>query len=593
MLVYLGPQKSVELSPNEVEFVCPADSLILSIDSAVYTQNVVWGYCCQNELDFNRVDTTYSKYSRTFLGGTFGGYVYVEAETDSGCFSQDTVFVADMNPPPVNIKTIDTVINVSASKHRNIWKSVYSSVQWNSVEELLAFSDRLPYSNGSFGINRIHQTFDYVDTVAQTDYQNQRVKLDYDGTFNDLKKFNWFHPKFLYCAPEWKLNTTSTNYNTGSFGIEGKDILQRYSAALYSYNGTLQIAAAVNAGYEEIGFESFEEYANNNFNQLNNATGNLDIVPQIVGGFRYPYELEYEIEAAFGKYALVDGIEGNPCCDIPLDVKFSGRTVEKDLKKWREIEVKMKAQVFVDNTICKTDGKPDLKLVTFKVTDNSKPFQPFWDSGRLCDRFWTGTLLVEKSIAIDTQLFPKITLADSVAHTGRRSVRIDSGYTSIPQYDLHLKPDKNYVVSAWVHNEDIATNPPEKLETINRSNGIALYLKSGNRSVAFYPKGEVIEGWQRIEGIINITEKDKIPYIEFLNAEPFYLDDVRIYPENASMKTFVYNTENYRLNAELDENNYATLFQYNDKGWLFSVKKETVEGIKTIQATQSYIKTAP
>jgi hypothetical protein len=47
------------------------------------------------------------------------------------------------------------------------------------------------------------------------------------------------------------------------------------------------------------------------------------------------------------------------------------------------------------------------------------------------------------------------------------------------------------------------------------------------------------------------------------------------------------------LKATLDQNNYATFFQYDDEGNLFSIKKETVEGVKTIQATQNYIKAKP
>jgi hypothetical protein len=39
--------------------------------------------------------------------------------------------------------------------------------------------------------------------------------------------------------------------------------------------------------------------------------------------------------------------------------------------------------------------------------------------------------------------------------------------------------------------------------------------------------------------------------------------------------------------AELDENNYATFYEYDDDGTLVRVKKETVNGIKTIKETRS------
>jgi hypothetical protein len=64
-------------------------------------------------------------------------------------------------------------------------------------------------------------------------------------------------------------------------------------------------------------------------------------------------------------------------------------------------------------------------------------------------------------------------------------------------------------------------------------------------------------------------------------------DDVRIHPFNANMKSFVYNPVNLRLMAELDENNYATFYEYDDEGTLTRVKKETEQGVKTIKETRS------
>ena len=53
------------------------------------------------------------------------------------------------------------------------------------------------------------------------------------------------------------------------------------------------------------------------------------------------------------------------------------------------------------------------------------------------------------------------------------------------------------------------------------------------------------------------------------------------------MKSFVYDALSLRMMAELDENNYATFFEYDDDGTLTRVKKETERGIKTIKETRS------
>ncbi|MBI3883691.1 MAG: hypothetical protein HY305_05640, partial [Sphingobacteriales bacterium] len=39
--------------------------------------------------------------------------------------------------------------------------------------------------------------------------------------------------------------------------------------------------------------------------------------------------------------------------------------------------------------------------------------------------------------------------------------------------------------------------------------------------------------------------------------------------------------------SELDENNYASFYEYDDDGTLVRVKKETARGVMTIQETRS------
>ena len=71
------------------------------------------------------------------------------------------------------------------------------------------------------------------------------------------------------------------------------------------------------------------------------------------------------------------------------------------------------------------------------------------------------------------------------------------------------------------------------------------------------------------------------------NATSIYLDDIRIHPYNANMKSYVYDPINLRLVAELDANNYASYYEYDEEGTLVRTKAETKEGIKTIKETRS------
>jgi hypothetical protein len=141
------------------------------------------------------------------------------------------------------------------------------------------------------------------------------------------------------------------------------------------------------------------------------------------------------------------------------------------------------------------------------------------------------------------------------------------------------------VVSAWVKQE-VACNSGnyDKAELVLTFNNT-----SGQTSFTLKPSGNVIEGWQRIEDTLTIPKgaTSLTTYMKSTSADPVYFDDIRIVPFNGNMKSFVYNPINLRLMAELDENNYATFYEYDDEGTLIRLKKETERGIKTIKETRS------
>ncbi len=109
-------------------------------------------------------------------------------------------------------------------------------------------------------------------------------------------------------------------------------------------------------------------------------------------------------------------------------------------------------------------------------------------------------------------------------------------------------------------------------------------------AVLFKAKGAVIDGWQRISGAFFIPDDATYMKITLRNTEEslnVYFDDVRMHPHDSNMKTFVYDPVTQRLQAELDENNYATFYEYDTEGGLVRVKKETERGVYTIQETRS------
>ncbi|MGN6419486.1 MAG: PA14 domain-containing protein [Pseudobacter sp.] len=145
---------------------------------------------------------------------------------------------------------------------------------------------------------------------------------------------------------------------------------------------------------------------------------------------------------------------------------------------------------------------------------------------------------------------------------------------------------KQMVLSVWVKESQDC-----KCTNYQNSRVVVLAKNAANVVTSFYftPSGSIIEGWQRIDSVFTIPA-DAVSVTISMQATGSYttwFDDLRIHPVNANMKSFVYHPVNLRLMAELDENNHASFYEYDDEGTLIRVKKETVRGIKTIKETRS------
>jgi len=158
-------------------------------------------------------------------------------------------------------------------------------------------------------------------------------------------------------------------------------------------------------------------------------------------------------------------------------------------------------------------------------------------------------------------------------------------FAQIPPNDSFSPTPGKYILSAWV--KDVVT---EQTHQYDGAVQVVCDYPSPNPNVVFdlTPTGPIIDGWQRVIGEFEVQidiEKLNIKLIS--SATGSYFDDVRVMPFNGNMKSFVYDSLNQRLMAELDENNYATFYEYDYEGGLVRVKKETERGVFTIQETRS------
>jgi hypothetical protein len=144
---------------------------------------------------------------------------------------------------------------------------------------------------------------------------------------------------------------------------------------------------------------------------------------------------------------------------------------------------------------------------------------------------------------------------------------------------------KRIIVGGWVKEDNSCL-----CKAYTRNHIQIQFVAGGNLSmVTLNPSGNLVEGWQRYEAVVDIPANatQMTIFLKASDSATTWFDDIRIHPYNAQMKSYVYNSVNLRLMAELDENNYATFYEYDDDGTLVRVKKETERGVQTIKESRS------
>ncbi|HET9056045.1 MAG TPA: hypothetical protein VFN30_04270 [Chitinophagaceae bacterium] len=136
---------------------------------------------------------------------------------------------------------------------------------------------------------------------------------------------------------------------------------------------------------------------------------------------------------------------------------------------------------------------------------------------------------------------------------------------------------KKYLLSFWVK---------DNAENINKIQGLTLKINGVDKQVnnIVVP---VVEGWKRLE--IPFTA-GSLFLLELTATGSIYLDDIRMFPNEGQMNSYVYDDRSLRLMAQLDENNFATLYEYDDEGTPIRVKKETERGVMTLRESRQSLR---
>lgn len=212
--------------------------------------------------------------------------------------------------------------------------------------------------------------------------------------------------------------------------------------------------------------------------------------------------------------------------------------------------------------------------------------------------YWQGPG-VSYQIVPKKYLYPKVQAGmPPVDTTGSVVTTIQKWCTNMEgvKHDHMIRPkfspvqNDHLVMSAWVKIDDPNCN------TLPSPDSVVIYsfpqVPGDNDPVAevsLHKTGVKIEGWQRYEADVQVPAGKKKFSITIKAPGDYdiFLDDIKVESFNGNSKSYVYDPVSLRLMAELDVNNFATFYEYDDDGTLIRVKKETERGIMTVQETRS------
>lgn len=189
-----------------------------------------------------------------------------------------------------------------------------------------------------------------------------------------------------------------------------------------------------------------------------------------------------------------------------------------------------------------------------------------------------------------THINGSFNLIKTAAHTGIYSLHASGGTCTIKTTAKKYSSPEAYS-NVFDLNLDSANGQKYTFEIwVRQANGTspnAPSVKVGTSTQVMTKASPEIDGWMlfRSNRTVNNTNE-----VAFILPEGQYYDDLRIFPSASNVKAYVYHPFKTYLMAILDENNFATFYEYNTRNQLVRLKKETEKGIITITENIKNIK---
>lgn len=368
-----------------------------------------------------------------------------------------------------------------------------------------------------------------TDITIDGVYENYHPRLDYNSSSSvwEIASTN---------DDYWQYSEELTERTSNGQGIESKSILNDHirSSVLIGHGvANLPIATVQNSELKDIAYAGFEDYPTGNVYLASTSAcphaGNLDF------------------------HSMIDGAN----CYVTEDESHSG----------------MRSMAFKDGTeflLCHV--RPDLSTVESRSSELLDPTNTSQSgSSELSDLWSSYNLKYQDALPVFA-----------------------------PHREYGTTANKKYVLSYWVKDDgdnsydfDVKIYLNYGTECDLRENGVYTISGPNPQLTERYPGNEVtIDGWTKKEYIFEVSDDLGFFKILFDNNEnsTVYIDDFRIYPLGAVMKSYVYHPTTFRLMAELDPNNFAVFYEYDEQGNLVRTKIETERGVMTVGETRQSVK---
>lgn len=178
-------------------------------------------------------------------------------------------------------------------------------------------------------------------------------------------------------------------------------------------------------------------------------------------------------------------------------------------------------------------------------------------------------------------------LDNTQAHTGMYSLHTTSPTTVKTTPQQNVNPVS--YADTFDFNLDSATSQKFTYEVWVKGSGsiTAPKVNSNGQNTTLEAVSTNIDGWTQYRATIDVSPSSQVT---FTFPTDQYYDDIRVYPSVSNVKTYVYHPFKSYLMAVLDENNYATFYEYNNRNQLIRLKKETEKGVITMTENVKNIK---